>query len=44
MGRFPDTYDHPKVNQEDINHLNRSRTQNETESVIESSKKEKFRM
>jgi hypothetical protein len=24
-----DTYDHPKVNQEEINHLNRSKTQNE---------------
>jgi hypothetical protein len=26
MGRFLDTYDHPKLNQEDINHLNRSIT------------------
>jgi hypothetical protein len=25
MDRFLDTYDHPKLNQEDINHLNRSR-------------------
>jgi hypothetical protein len=24
MDRFLDTYDHPKLNQEDINHLNRS--------------------
>jgi hypothetical protein len=24
--RFLDTYDHPKLNQEDINHLNRSIT------------------
>jgi hypothetical protein len=23
MDRFLDTYDHPKLNQEDINHLNR---------------------
>jgi hypothetical protein len=22
MGKFLDTYDHPKLNQEDINHLN----------------------
>jgi hypothetical protein len=28
MDRFLDTYDHPKLNQEDINHLNRSITQN----------------
>jgi hypothetical protein len=24
MDKFLDTYDHPKLNQEDINHLNRS--------------------
>jgi hypothetical protein len=24
MDRFLDTYDHPKLNQQDINHLNRS--------------------
>jgi hypothetical protein len=29
MGKFLDTYDHPKLNQEDINHLNVSITQNE---------------
>jgi hypothetical protein len=29
MDRFLDTYDHPKLNQEDINHLNRSIIQNE---------------
>jgi hypothetical protein len=28
MDKFLDTYDHPKLNQEDINHLNRSITQN----------------
>jgi hypothetical protein len=39
MDRFLDTYDHPKLNQEDINHLNRSMTQNEIESAIESLKK-----
>jgi hypothetical protein len=27
MDRFLDTYDHPKLNQEDINHLNKSITQ-----------------
>jgi hypothetical protein len=26
MDRFLDTYDHPKLNQEDVNHLNRSIT------------------
>jgi hypothetical protein len=43
MGRFLDTYDHPKLNQEDINHLNRSIIQNEIEAAIESPKKEKSR-
>jgi hypothetical protein len=41
MDRFPDTYDHPKVNQEEINHLNRSITQNEIEAVIKSLLKKK---
>jgi hypothetical protein len=36
MDRFLDTYDHPKLNQEDINHLNRSITQNEIETAIKS--------
>jgi hypothetical protein len=27
MDRFVETYSHPKLNQEDINHLNRSITQ-----------------
>jgi hypothetical protein len=27
MDKFLDTYDHPKLNQEDTNHLNRSITQ-----------------
>jgi hypothetical protein len=29
LDKFIHTYDHPKLNQEDINHLNRSITQNE---------------
>jgi hypothetical protein len=41
MDKFLDTYDHPKLNQEDINHLNRSITQNKIEAAIESPKKEK---
>jgi hypothetical protein len=36
MERFLDTYDHPKLNQEDINHLNRSILQNEIEAAIKS--------
>jgi hypothetical protein len=40
MDRFLDTYDYPKENVEDINHLNRSITQNEFESAIKSLPKE----
>jgi hypothetical protein len=43
MDNFLDTYDHPKLKQEAIYHLNRSGTQNETETAIESPKKEKSR-
>jgi hypothetical protein len=41
MDRFLHTYDHPKLNQEDINHLNRSITQNEIEAAIKVSPKRK---
>jgi hypothetical protein len=41
MDRFLDIYDHPKLNQEDINHLNRSITQNEIEATIKSLPKRK---
>jgi hypothetical protein len=41
MDRFLDTYDHPKLNQEDINHLNRSITQNEIEAAIKNLPKKK---
>jgi hypothetical protein len=34
MDKFLDTYDHPKLNQKDINHLNRSITQNKIEATI----------
>jgi hypothetical protein len=34
MDRFIETYNHPKLNQEDINLLNRSITQNEIEAAI----------
>jgi hypothetical protein len=41
MDRFLDTYNHPKLNQEDNNHLNRSITQNEIEAAIKSLPKKK---
>jgi hypothetical protein len=33
MDKFLDTYDHPKLNQEDINQLNRYITHNEIEAA-----------
>jgi uncharacterized Fe-S radical SAM superfamily protein PflX len=41
MDRFLDTYHHPKLNQEEINHLNRPITQNEIEAAIKISQKRK---
>jgi hypothetical protein len=41
MDRFLETYHHPKLNQEDINHLNRSITQKEIEAAIKSLPKKK---
>jgi hypothetical protein len=41
MDRFVDTYDHPKLNQQDINNLNESITQNEIEAAVNSLPKKK---
>jgi len=41
MDRILDTYDHPNMNQEEINHLNRPITQNEIEAAIKSLPKKK---
>jgi hypothetical protein len=41
MDKFLDTYDHPKPNQEDINSLNKSITQNEIEAAIKGLQKKK---
>jgi glutamyl-tRNA reductase len=41
MDRFLETYNHLKLSQENINHLNRSITQNEIEAVIKSLPKKK---
>jgi hypothetical protein len=42
MDRFLDTYDYPNLNQDDINHLNKSITQNEIEAAIKSLPKKKI--
>jgi hypothetical protein len=39
MNKFLDTYDHPKLNQKDINYLNRSITCNEIAVAIVSQKR-----
>jgi hypothetical protein len=41
MDTFLDTYDHPQLNQDDFNNLNRSITQNEIEAAIKSIPKTK---
>jgi hypothetical protein len=41
MDKFPDKYDHPKLNQEDIHLLNRSISHNEIETAIKSFPKKK---
>jgi hypothetical protein len=41
MNKFLDPYDHPKLNQEDINQLNRPITRNEIEATIKSLPKKK---
>jgi hypothetical protein len=41
MDKFLNTYNHPKLNQDYINHLNRSITQNEIEAAIKSLSKKK---
>jgi hypothetical protein len=41
LNRFLHTYDHPKLNQDNINHLNRLVTQNEIEAAMKSLPKKK---
>jgi hypothetical protein len=41
MDSFLETYNHPKLNQEDMNHLNRCVTQKEIEAAIKSLPKKK---
>jgi hypothetical protein len=41
IDKFLDAYEHPKLNQEDIKHLNRSITFNEIEATIKSLPKRK---
>jgi carbamoylphosphate synthase small subunit len=42
MDKFLNTYDHPKLNKKDTNHLNRSITQNKIEGEIKSLTKRKM--
>jgi hypothetical protein len=44
MDKLIDTYDHPKLNQEDINHLNMSITQSEVEAAIVSQKRKVYNL
>jgi hypothetical protein len=39
MNKFLGTYDHLKLNQEDINHLSRSITHNEMEAIVSQKRK-----
>jgi hypothetical protein len=41
MDKFLHIHDHAKLNQEDINHINRSKTQNEIEITVKSFPKKK---
>jgi hypothetical protein len=41
MDKFLDTYDHQKLNQEDVNHLNRSTACNEIEAAVKNLPKKK---
>jgi NADH/NAD ratio-sensing transcriptional regulator Rex len=41
MDKFLDIYDQPNLNKKDINHLNRSITQNEIKAAIKSLPKKK---
>jgi hypothetical protein len=41
MVKFLNIYNHPKLNKEDINHLNRSITENETQAATKSLPKKK---
>jgi hypothetical protein len=41
MDRFLDSYKHPKLNQEDTNHVHRSITQNKIEAALRVSEKKK---
>jgi hypothetical protein len=41
MDRFLETYNHPKLNQDGINDMNRSITQKEIEAAIKRKRKEK---